>query len=128
MEANWKQTLTAVVRDNRNDGKPWKMVQKFKKKKKSLLLWGKKIQQRNAKRCIESQKIQQENVFLLGTSHTYLLHKAGCFYVFCTLVFSDGFHEKCGCNGCCPEQANEVLLGGGIGCAQPELGTGRECL
>lgn len=60
-----------------------------------------KNQQRNAKRCIESQKIQRENVFLLGTSHTSLPHKAGCLCVFCTFVFSDGFHGKCGCSGCC---------------------------
>lgn len=119
-EANWKQTLTAIVRDNRNDGKPWKMVQKFKKKnKKSIFFMEKKNQQRNAKRCVESQKIQQENVFLIGTSHTSLPHKAGCLSVFCTLVFSDGFHGKRGCNGCCPEQASEVLPGSGTG-------TGRE--
>lgn len=48
-EANWKQTLTAVVRDNRNDGKPWKMVQKFKKKKqKKYFFYGKK---KSAEEC-----------------------------------------------------------------------------
>lgn len=60
MEANWKQTLTAIVRDNRNDGKPWKMVQKFKKKKKSFVMGKKKFSRGMQKDVLRVKKYNRK--------------------------------------------------------------------